>query len=375
MASQTPVIPSYSFTRSKSTPYSITGSLNTIAQAEISIDWLAFTFPITSKVKDVDLLPVVLGLTNHPVNHCPRGLNGYSAMFEVGGAKVLYKGSPEMGIHIVLSGRCLRDNYPDPLELIQHVLMLGARFSRIDIAFDDYVGHIPIRRVRKSVQKGCCVGKSKKYHVLEEGKLSSGEIIGQGVQIGVRTSSVIVRFYDKRLERLKALQDDPDFQGKLPDQWNRCELEVKNNAAQELAKQLYTIEDLRSVALRVLNEYVSFRIPNAKDSNRSRWKVTEWWYKFVDLVKGICLSKAKNESTEDSKRRWFVKQVAPSFAYLLHRFGADHMEEIYKHGAAKLRGEDESLIDSLDEKRRSEQRPKIDLEPFPSVDDLDDCPF
>ncbi|MBF0644882.1 replication initiation factor domain-containing protein [Desulfuromonas acetoxidans] len=375
MANQTPDNPSYSFKRSGSTPYSDTGSLNTIAQAEISIDWLAFTFPINSKVKDSELLPQVLGLGNYPVNHCPRGLNGYSAMYEVGGAKVLYKGTLDMGIHVVLSGRCLRDHYDNPLELIQHVLLLGAKFARIDIAFDDYVGHIPISRVRETVQDGCCVGKSKKYFILQNGKLSTGDLAGQTVQVGVRTSSVIARFYDKRLERLEALSDDPEAQEKLPDIWNRCELEVKSNAAQELARQLYTIEDLRAVALGVLNEYVSFRVRNENDSNRSRWKVTEWWYKFVDLIKGIKLSRAKNESTEDSKRRWFVRQVAPSFAYLLHRFGADHMEEIYRHGLAKLRGEDESLVDALDEKRRSEQRPQTDSKPSSDPDDPGYCPF
>lgn len=340
--------------KSVATPYSITGSGNTIdpdsASAEISIDWLAFTFLVGSKVKYPENIPAFLGITAHPVIECPRGLNGYKKQYNVGGVIVLYDGTIDMGFHVIIGGRALRDHFKNPVELIQKVLFVGGKFTRIDIALDDYEGLIPHDRISEYTLNGCCSSTSRKFSKLQTGRVSDGEIDGQGFQIGSRTSHTISRFYDKRLERIE--KGDPEDIEKLPEHWNRFEVEIKGDSAAQCAEKLLVMEDLRTFALGLVTNLISFREKSETDSNKSRWKIAEWWQAFVSNVEAIKISRTKSESTTETKHKWFVRQVAPSFAYLLHRFGADHMQELYKAGKLRLEGDDEGLIEQLDLLRR-----------------------
>src|SRR5207253_1303073 len=113
----------------------------------------------------------------------------------------------------------------------------GGRFSRLDVALDDFAGRLDMSVVESHRQNRFYVSRMEQsnYHesqVVRKG--SEGRITGRTCYFGGAKSPSVLRFYDKRAERLSAGEDA----SRLPAHWVRCELQTREDRADNLASWL-----------------------------------------------------------------------------------------------------------------------------------------
>ena len=288
----------------------------------------------------VDMVPELLGLPDLVPQKMPKGANGYRTCHMVGSARVYSDGSPGMGIHVVLSGEAVDDLPISPLLFIRRVLATGGRFSRVDLAIDEFSGRLDLPAMVSDAKAARVRSRLAEGGVYESFALATGEHTGLTFYLGNRESETFFRFYDKRLEALKkgALADE------LPPYWVRAEAELKSGAAQTAAVLLVSSSavdengsplpqniPVAELAPGIFSQYMTFCAPS-KDTNRSRWKPAKWWLDFIETDRRFAVSTSRPKTDMDRRRRWFAKQCAPAMAGIAEAFGVDALQEIFVDG-------------------------------------------
>lgn len=111
------------------------------------------------------------------------------------------------------------------LALIAQLLRLGGKVRRMDIAFDDRRGVLPIDTIRDAWTQGKAVTHFRRMRTIEDyGR--GGNRTAYGVNFGSRSSSSYLRVYDKSLEQAGGTGE---LAGHV-----RYELELKNDEAHAL---------------------------------------------------------------------------------------------------------------------------------------------
>lgn len=287
-----------------------------------------------------DMIPELIGLPDLKPQKMPRGLQGYRDCHMVGSCRVLSGGKPGMGIHVILSGEALADLSINPLVLVRRVLATRGRFSRVDLAIDEFSGLLVIEKMIQSAKAGRCKTRLQEGGVYESFRLATGEHTGLTFYLGNRESDVFFRFYDKLLESLKKGIEPKD----LPASWVRAEAELKGHAAQKAARLLVCSSrcdengnpipgniPVSELAPGIFHHYMTFCAPT-RDTNRSRWKPAPWWTKWLQVKRRHSVSRAVPKSTMISRLKWFKKQCGPSMSGIAEAFGVDTLEEIFNDG-------------------------------------------
>jgi len=287
-----------------------------------------------------EMIPWLLDLPGLKPQKMPRGLQGYRDCHMVGSCRVLSAGKVGMGVHVILSGEALADLTINPLVLIRRVLATGGRFSRVDLAIDEFSGLLDLQKMIKEAKAGRCKTRLQEGGVYESFRLATGEHTGLTFYLGNRESDVFFRFYDKLLESLKKGIDPKD----LPASWVRAETELKGHAAQKAARLLVSSsrcdEDgnpisgnipVSELAPGIFHGYMTFCAPT-RDTNRSRWKSAPWWTKWLRAKRRHSVSRAVPKSTMISRLKWFRRQCGPSMSGIAEAFGVDTLEEIFNDG-------------------------------------------
>lgn len=70
----------------------------------------------------------------------------------------------------------------------------GLKITRLDVAYDDHTGVIPLGEIVNDTQSGIFISKSNCWETVLSSKSST-------VQIGSPQSRVLIRIYDKAMER------------------------------------------------------------------------------------------------------------------------------------------------------------------------------
>jgi phage replication initiation protein len=284
-----------------------TGVENTLG-LKVLLDWVQFTV----FCDDVESVFSVLAMDKGDFVRLDRGLYGYSEQYRQGNIVVLSKGAPGMGVHVVMSGRGCReyenmqgDNW---IELIRAVLRSGGHFTRLDVAIDDRQGYYDLEMVREKVRSGLVRAVFKKSKDIVERGLRDSAVLGETIYFGSRSSSVMVRMYDKAKEK-----GEDCF-------WIRTEIEVKKERAQVLASEIVGGRSLGTVIMGVLKRYLNF-VEVSSDSNKSRWSVSAWWLNYLGKVGEVRLTVAKVIKTVNDVADWIGRQIAPSLAMVNEKFG------------------------------------------------------
>lgn len=288
------------------------------------IDWLTVVF---HGVK-VDEVQSILGLTGVNWTHASSFINGYPMDSSFSNIHIrwgaddarFYRDSidkhgtfhsadskvrADMGICLDMSGQGCRafEEYSDFswFELLERIFRFGGRMSvtRLDLAYDDHSGLLNIWQMYRDVQDRNYISKAKKSLIIWSDDQEK-DIQGLTLQIGSKSSPVLIRIYNKAAER-----------GWGPERhWIRVELQLREQRSHEALKLLFQRESIGMVASGILRNYCCFVTPTA-DTNRSRWPVSDYWLRVLEGMEKLRVWVAPGEPYNFSK----------SENHLVHQYG------------------------------------------------------
>lgn len=286
------------------------------------VDWVRVNCVEDSESSD---LLTRLGLNLEYFTELENSNYGFKKCHEYNGIKLYRKGKTEGVICLELTGAGCRfyeslDCFISWQDFFLTVGMYNPAYRRIDIAIDDYKSYFQLTTIEKYLSKGWVRSRFAEYQTLKKGLTNTGEVTGRTVYLGNRKSRVFVRMYDKRLQLIGKYQKSEttkELINDLPAQWNRTEIEFKNERADEVADVICNTNDLNIFILGVLRNYIIFIKPSKTDTNKARWKMAKFWEQFLHGVEKVKLATQDLEFNMERSKRWFDKQVNPTLA-LLH---------------------------------------------------------
>jgi phage replication initiation protein len=308
------------------------------------VDWVQATF---KNVSVDDLITHVLALDIEEFRES-NGEHGYQKCKRLDNIAIYYEGASNMGIHLKMTGQGCRlyealskDKKPWSL-LLGMFLDMGANFTRIDGAIDDFQGYFKIDQIVRKIKRGELVSKFKKARSMESIEIKSGESKGMTIYYGSSKSRIQIRMYEKDFERENAGYELE----KSVTVWNRTEIQARDERAQKIAEIIAQGDDLGNVISGILKHYLRF-VVKGKDKKRSRWKTAPFWEKFLGEVEALKLTEKAPDRTVERTEEWLRKQVAPSLAVLMRAYDGDVglLHNMIHSGDRRLKNKDYEMID------------------------------
>lgn len=180
---------------------------------------------------------------------------------------------PNKGVCLEMSGQGCRDfetfGKNDWVALFTDIAEMHGTITRLDVAYDDFTGVLPLDIIADMAKVGLFTARSKAYEVHYSYK--QRDKCGLTVSHGSRTSDTFIRIYDKRAER--NAWDELEH-------WVRCEIQMRKNCAQGFLDRLEELGSLGAAFTGVLQNYLTYRCKTS-DSNLSRSPAAPWWQRFV----------------------------------------------------------------------------------------------
>lgn len=261
-----------------------------------SIDWLSYT--VKKPQINSPVIPSYLRSDGHEV----AGNLGYTEGWEMdNGVRTLTNPDrPEMGHHVILSGKALQKLAAagvDLFDLVRDVLALGAKIKRLDLALDIHDSGEQVETFVNAYRDGKVKTNARSFHEIRG--LSPED--GHTAYFGSRTSERMVRVYDKAAET-----------GLLPFSWLRVEAEIKGQKAHGIASHLVELPpQQRTRAIHgIIQDIVDFPTVTA-------------WTSALDAIE-IDLAPAGRKDTDTKK--WLLDACAQALAKYIEREDADFMQ-------------------------------------------------
>lgn len=268
------------------------------------IDWLSITFHGVH----VDEVQRMLGLESHAIPWTTKNsfVNGYPMTTSFGNIRIRWgaddprfytddgyktaeqKARNDMGISLDMSGQGCRAfeeySYLSWMEFWSRVVCSGCRYNvtRLDLAYDDHYGLIEMWRIYNDVHDRNYISKAKKTRTIWSDDRVD-DIQGCTVEVGSRSSPVLIRIYDKAAER-----------GFKDRHWIRVEVQLREARAHAAFDRLRTEQDIGLLASGILRNYFTVITPG-NDSNRSRAQIAPYWARILDNMAKIRLWIAPGE--------------------------------------------------------------------------------
>lgn len=259
----------------------------------VSIDWIEYTIPELDPLAHLANLHITSDLTEL------KGGLGYSkSLRHESGMTIYFDGREDMGVHVKFTGSSLR-RLPFTHEWIFIVARQdNAAFTRIDIALDLHNHDFTIDHVYSKHKAGLLSMLWQEITHLESTD-RGGALTGRTLYFGSRQSNVFARFYDKYLESKKS-----EYKGV-----ERLELELKKDAAEIYATQLYMGRLPQDIMIDILYKYLKVK-DHAKGKNKARWPDCP---AYLDIIKGaekIKMTIPKEPLTIERAKEIYWKQSA-----------------------------------------------------------------
>jgi phage replication initiation protein len=317
------------------------------------VDWVQATF----KIAEVEqLIREILRLNPKLFYEADNGGLGYKKCKRFGSISIFYDGREDMGIHLQMKGQGCREyellEKSTWKELFVDCLLHKAKFTRVDIAIDDFGNekgkpYFKIPSLIRKIKNGELVSKFKRARRIEDIEIETGEGKGVTIHYGSGQSRIQVRMYEKNHEReSKGFKLEEGLEV-----WNRTEIQARNERAQGIVQHIVDREDgeesIGQVVRAILKEYIDFKVKGT-DSNRSRWDTAPFWNKFLGDVKGLKLTEVAPDRTVERTYTWVDNQVAPSLAILYEAFNGDmsKIEDMISSGKGRLKERDYKMIEA-----------------------------
>ena len=159
--------------------------------------------------------------------------------------------------------------------------------TRLDVAYDDHSGLLDIEQIEKDYRERFWISSSRKGKITVDVSKEKYEpdydkyIDGISVMTGTKSSDMYMRIYDKAVER--GYKDGRH--------WIRNELVLKQDRAVEFIKNK---EEIGKKFRGVIHNYFRFVTPSKSDTNMRRWKMREYWRKFLENAEKISVYTPKD---------------------------------------------------------------------------------
>lgn len=255
-------------------------------------DWFTVSFSIL----DYGTLIHFLGLDRLAWQESDSGSRlRYGHRLFAGGISVHYTDDRDVkhnqGCCLEMSGQGCREfesfGSGDWESLIKFCIAAGGNITRVDIAYDDFTGVLPIDIIADMAARYDFTAQSQHLRITHESKDAKPEHMGISVCHGSKSSAIYIRIYDKRVER----------QNWDVKHWIRCEVQLR----QENCKGFLTAAGGLGVRFRgVLANYLLYRCPSS-DSNMSRRKVAPFWSKFLEAAAALSVNSRKDVEYNKSR--------------------------------------------------------------------------
>lgn len=322
------------------------------------VDWVTCSFHFASKVAD---LLTVLGLHNVKFEKLLFArYDGYSHTYRMDKMEILVS-EDENKYMINFSGQACRlfeqSSHVEWTQLFGLLLEnFQAKFTRLDIAIDDFSQIYKTGTIRQAVYKKLCVTRVKKWGTKEEGNIEDGNdyLTMDSFYIGGLKSRYFLNVYDKKVER------EENGMEVTVSSWTRTELRLKNEYATRFAVIVANgRESLGYYTMSFINEKIQFLKPgvytNKSRSAEDKTNISRWWLKFLGKVGKLNLSEKAPDKTIQTTVNWMKHQVAPSVAMIYEAEGADEFEKFMQRlrmdGEKRLTKKQTMMIDDYQQQR------------------------
>lgn len=289
----------------------------------IIIDWLSFS----SKIDDISSLIRLLGIEDFTLKfEKTYGVYGYKDRLAWDGINLNYNPFTEdMGVFVELSGQGCRNIEGSstlsalPLQDLLRYLASDPdnyNITRVDLAYDDHAGILPMRQIIKDIHKFNFVSKFNARSIRVEEHAGH---IGQTVYFGSMKSATMFRLYDKKFER--GYEDDDSVPV-----WNRFEIQLRGDRASGFAQTFLSGEfSIGQIFFGIINNYLRFvSAPVLMDSNKRRWPTAKYWLKFLKSLERISIFTPKDTEYNLYRCEKYVhKQCSNAVEALINAKGVD----------------------------------------------------
>ncbi|ONF90984.1 replication initiation factor domain-containing protein [Leptospira santarosai] len=334
------------------------------------VDWLSFTVEYTDE--SWAWLELVFG----ELRPEEKGFSGYTNTFRTNG-EVFGAYSPkrrQQKIYVSLSSKALYHfglGETSLVKLIQGAIQKKGKFTRIDLAQDDYEGLLDLPLIYEKLKRKEISTRFRGYtkyespvNLVESGSLFKDPKIGSHgytIYIGAfRGSNCFVRIYDKKLQ----VGEKCDWPV-----WNRVEFQLSHEAADQycnptwnvnpqtgeiLKKGLNRFEDFRRATFADRNfsktayYYLKFLDPYytnkenslghmyLEETHKRKWGDCSWWTQFLQVSKGEAIGLPKNETGLQQIDNWLKTQASGALRLLTEAYGEEYILEVLKIGKEKM---------------------------------------
>ncbi|WP_078126225.1 replication initiation factor domain-containing protein [Leptospira alexanderi] len=254
-------------------------------------------------------------------------------------------------------------------KLIEEAVQLKGRFTRIDLAQDDYDGFLNLDLICEKLDRKEVLTRFRGYSEFEAlgEKIKTGSFFtdpklgkqGFTVYIGaMRKSSVFVRVYDKKL------QVGPECVWPI---WNRLEFQLSGPAADQYCNPTWNVNpdtgeilntndsfpDPRRAKFedrsfpRTAYYYIKFLEPTyiqkkndlghlyLSEKEKRFWIPCSWWTQFLKTAEGQPIGLPKNETGLEEIDNWLRNQVSGAVSLMSDLYGDDYYEDLKIEGTEK----------------------------------------
>lgn len=317
-------------------------------RCSVSVDWLTFTVK-TDSVSDV--ITDWLGLDPDLFQETGLSINGYMNVKRF--SDILVCSQPrensffrDMGICVSMSGNGCRTfetfsrlaASPDKngKESVSFMMLFrlinsspDAHISRLDIACDEKEGSLNMGTIIDCVNNGEINSRLTKRTVYSQ--MDGRKNAGQTVYIGAPSSDFRIRIYDKAAEQ------------QIDGHWIRVEMVLRSKNANAFVSELMKNGDIGRLAAQVLNDKLSFIVPD--DTNISRCTVCVWWTAFVDELEKVHLvARCVIQHSVEKLADWIDSQVAPTLYIIAQTLGFPFVWQMAERASMRLSSKQEALI-------------------------------
>ena len=199
-----------------------------------------------------------------------------------------------------------------------------SRFTRLDLAIDDFEEHFTVNKVKDYLDTGYCITRLEESTDKVRKKIPKRifdeetqqetffqQTIENSLYIGSLKSRLSINIYDKKLER----EEKDQISDGTWDSWTRTELRCKREYADQTADFILQFQnDLGQVALGILNKNIRFVQKNHSDNRVRRRPNVRWWDTYIGKVEKLKFSLKAPDRTIEKAKTWFNHSVSPTLA-------------------------------------------------------------
>lgn len=328
----------------------------------VLVDWVTCSFTIATNLQNLlTLLGLEKDIEKVEVKEGSRyEFAGYDLTYKIGLIEIFHGSqedensedgySPEVSSKWMLnmSGQACRQYEHSTTRgfdfLFAILENLSVKYTRLDIAIDDFKKIYNVNTFRNAVFNKQCITHLKEWGNHTRGLINEGSesLTMDNFYLGSLKSRFSINVYDKKLERLSKNEEC------LYDSWTRTEVRFKNDYAQQFVDHIlldsrsigYQVRAFLSEKVNFLNRTVAISTKNRARDIKDKKNNARWWLKFLGEVGKLHLSVAIPDKTLKETQEWIVKQVSPSLAmlsiYQPELYG-DFIKSVTSIGLAKMK--------------------------------------